>query len=36
MRSRFDADAEKDYVVEQYDHGLLVKTEHFRDGKPID
>ncbi len=26
----------KNYVVEEYDHGLLVATKHIKDGKPID
>lgn len=26
----------KNYVIEEYDHGLLVSTKHIRDGKPAD
>ena len=35
--ARMDAQAwQKNYVVEEYDHGLLVSTRHIKDGKPAE
>ena len=35
MRSLLQTQNPKQYVVETYDHGLLVKTTHYEDGKVV-